>query len=300
MGSEGSKLNQEQAKHVAAAEPARQLCYDNATTTDARPLAAMTRGRACWEWAHVMMDVGRAAEAYKALQLGCEHADADACFSQAAMLYAGDGLDSKDAPMPAQQAMPLARDLSERACELGSMEGCFNAAVMAGDGLGGPRSQRTQRVHLERACAGGFAAACFNLALHLAEAHPAEDLAADRPRAARLFESCCERGLPGACVSFALALERGDLDGTPQVERAIELLGVACSAGDGEACYNAAIVLAHAPQRRPGAHADHWRARGFYQKACDAGVSQACTAKDYYDKYPPREPPREPPRTTGA
>lgn len=139
-----------------------------------------------------------------------------------------------------------------RALKIG--EACHNAAVM--------HAAKPERAGplFEAGCTHGVAAACFQ-ASQLTNI-PAEGLP--------LLTRACTLGDPRACTLLAqhgmAALQAG------AAQDALKALEPACTAGNGIACANLAVVF----QRGDGVPRDPRRAAALREKACTLGVQRAC------------------------
>jgi TPR repeat protein len=156
-------------------------------------------------------------------------------------------------------AAALARD-----CDMGDAPSCSIAGVMYELGRGAPRDLGRARSLYGRACHVGNARACANLAeLLLVDQHaPA--------RALSMLVSACEGGVGRACVTLGRAYQDGALVAASPA-RARGLYERACGQGEAAGCRALAVILGAS-----GDAADTDRARELLVVACTRGDDEAC------------------------
>lgn len=152
-------------------------------------------------------------------------------------------------------------ELSESACDAGSMMGCYNLGTIYANGEKVPRNDEKAAEYYRRGCDGDDADSCFELGR----------LTEDEKEAAALYEKACDGGSPKGCTNLGEAYGRGA--GVPQdAAKAVALFAKACEAEQAEACYN----LANHYAEGNGVAADAKRAAELYDRACKGGLDAGC------------------------
>ena len=274
MGVEASKIAQHEE---ACAHGDLEECHELALAWLEASVVAGEEGR--------VKDEAEAVEkAAKALNNACFRSPGhgESCYLLAGMYYDGDGV-----PVSKKQA----RALCARGCELGHGESCFNEGSMAMYGVGGEEDKGLALDRYVSACHSGVSRACFNLGLAL-EDRMDEGEEGLGERVAALFEKACGEGIPEACTSWAMVLEQGK-GVEADVGKARRLLRDACEdGGDGDACFNLAVIFSSLAQREEGLGEEEKReaaaaAGAYFGMACDLGLDSACDAAQYYAEFGP-------------
>jgi TPR repeat protein len=196
--------------------------------------------------------------ALSALEHGCEAGDVAACNA------AGEGYILRD--------RAKAERYRQKACDLGSGEGCLYLSGYVSEGDHSPAAaarsealyQRGVELHV-KACGKGEAEGCFGAAVALGrdDGGRATHFYGE---ASRLWARGCESHDERACyrLGFAYAHEKG----VPfDAERAIQLLADACRASVLEACTELGRLY-----KDKGTAADAVRAAEAFEKACLGGL----------------------------
>ncbi|MEM9193594.1 MAG: tetratricopeptide repeat protein, partial [Myxococcota bacterium] len=157
----------------------------------------------------------------------------------------------------------------ERGCELGDSQACTAYGwELARGGMGVlPDSERSLNL-LEAGCEHNDWQACAYLARVFD--HGA-GVAADPGRARSLYERACERRSGVAC--YELGMLHREAGSEQDLERAVELFGIACDSGDER---RACGSLGAAYDLGRGVEQDRERAIELYHRACDAGHGDSC------------------------
>ena len=121
----------------------------------------------------------------------------------------------------------------EKACELGSMWGCYGLARHLDSGRGIARDLERAVALYRRACKGNDAAACSELgSLH----EQGRGVPSDLGEAVRLHDKACTMGCPPCCAVLAALLDKGGPGLEKDPARAADLRKRACAGGYQEAC----------------------------------------------------------------
>jgi cytochrome c oxidase assembly factor 7 len=164
----------------------------------------------------VLKDLAAAQRWYEQL---CERAYGPSCFNLAAVHLSGRATGSA--------TEDSARSLFDKACSLGSAEGCNNAGLMWQRGTPAqPRDGDIAAQRFQQGCDDGqFRNACFNLSvLHLQGDEGRRP--ADKPRALLYAVKACALGHVWGCANASRMLQHGD--GVPaDPTRAAELKKIA-------------------------------------------------------------------------
>ena len=172
------------------------------------------------------------------------------------------------------QAVALARyadaiPLLERACTLGHAVGCSNLAGLMRGGTGERRDPRKAVGLYDRACALGFAEACSAVGSIYAEG---KLVAQDLTRALTMYDRACAHKDAAGC--FTAGLFHGEGRGGPRSpEAAAGRFDLACGLGHATACFNAGVLLYRERGARPG---ENERAAGYFARACDGQQPAGC------------------------
>lgn len=173
-----------------------------------------------------------------------------------------------------------------RACGRGDAQSCASVASAFENGLGVRRdSVRATRMYA-LACRRGEGVACNNAGVLFARGEGRRAPAHRKPGAAsaraaqrdltvalRYFTQGCDRGTAIACTNAgAVKLSAGR---RAQPEAAVALLSQGCEAQDAVAC----AALADLVERGTGVAANPKRAAQLFQRACQAGFTQACSTR---------------------
>jgi hypothetical protein len=146
---------------------------------------------------------------------------------------------------------PPPRSLFQRACAMGFTAGCANSEALASGGNAvrtdeprlrdypvllrqgkGAPPDRTPFDVYARACAQGWSAGCGSLAVFYLQG---DGVAADKPRAAAMWEASCAGGHARSCSNIGLMYKTGD--GVIKDEpKALSYLKKACDLGMADAC----------------------------------------------------------------
>jgi TPR repeat protein len=132
-------------------------------------------------------------------------------------------------------------------------------------------------------CDRGVALAC-RLAADRLE-HGGDGILHDPSRAVMLNERACELRDALGCTTAARLRGRGVGVRVDRL-RQIELLARACNLGEGSACTIAARAFARGEPEK-GVVADPGRAKTLWERACVAGVEEACATLDEATPRPP-------------
>lgn len=120
----------------------------------------------------------------------------------------------------------------------------------------------------EAGCKSGTAEACTDLGVAMKRG----DIRDEPERRIALFQQGCEGGDQVGCTFLGSALVVGR-DTERDVPKGLSLLDTACTAEQWTACYMLGSVYGSGELVR----AEPERAKGYYQKACDNGMDDACT-----------------------
>lgn len=148
-----------------------------------------------------------------------------------------------------------AAGLLDRACQLGSAEGCFNLGGLYREAGTGRQSLPRSHAAFERSCELGMAAGCMAGAR----------VTADPLRSAALVERACALKHANGCFDAGMAAK----DPGVRAQR----LDQACGLGHGTGCFNAGILLYSERGAKPG---DNERAAQYFGRACDAHEAAGC------------------------
>jgi TPR repeat protein len=223
----------------------------------------------------VSWDIKKAAEFYGR---GCELNGAIAC-SNAAELFRYGIIDRADAKR--------AFELYKKSCTLGSMPGCAGEAHYLGSGEGGTTKDAKRAIELDRtACEDEYTSseACVELAPRLRAEHgsPSEK-ARLQQRGFDLTRKSAETN-PGYMYWMG-TFYRDGMSTMRDPAKAREWFVKSCDGFDPLGCITAARILATS-----SVPADRERARVYFQRACGAGMDDACKGEQEVTKGQPSGP----------
>lgn len=188
---------------------------------------------------------------------------------RACELGSGNGCAQAAKVLVGQQRFQQARAKAARGCELNAPAGCRAFAGLLWQGLGGNQDRaRARAVNekwkslLEDGCAKGDKERCA------AAGTGSWWIDGDLDGAVRYWEKACALGEGTACGFLGAFIWAGAKSGTPDLERALPLLTKACDLHDAYGC--AVLGRAHA-------HAgDFEQARARWKRACALGGQRGC------------------------
>lgn len=164
---------------------------------------------------------------------------------------------TQDGAMP---DWPKARALFERACELGSPDGCGDAGAVALDERAGPVDWQKARGYFQRACDLGETIRC----LAIVEFTPEDGVLTDAD-ATTLLDRACTADLASCTKAADIALKGGPS------RRASQLLGWLCRHDNAVACNELGRLLDRDSPLHDGGEAGR-----LYDLACAGGSADGC------------------------
>lgn len=194
-----------------------------------------------------------------AVMTGCAGPSAGSS-APAAATIAGPSCAAAECNAQGRAALSLARyeeatRLLDRACALGSAEGCLGLGGLYREGGTGRQSMPRALGAYERACQLGLASGCIAGA----------GVSVEPTRAAALIEQACGLEDPLGCFSAGMAAR------DPAVRAA--RLDKACGLGHAMGCFNAGILLYAERGAKPG---DNEKAAKYFGRACDGAEAAGC------------------------
>lgn len=167
----------------------------------------------------------------KAFSFGCARKMAFACANFGVMYANGVGI---------VKSFSSANQHFEKACDLGSMPGCYLRGLSHGYGLGGAKNDALALKYHTQACNSDYAPACNSVGVLLKSGIGIDhDIAA----AKTAYEKSCKGGYALGCASLGAGYETGAW-GPVDLVKAKALLGQACEAGDKVSCTHLSMTAA--------------------------------------------------------
>ena len=172
------------------------------------------------------------------------------------------------ARLKANQDIPNATKLLEKACAAGVGIGCNGLGVVAAKGMGrAPDFAEAMKQYLH-ACELGYIRACYNVAWAHAEG---QGVAKDKDKAEPIYDRACAGGMGLACMNLGVILM--DKKGAGRdTARAAKLFDRACNGGEGQACANLAVAYSNGD----GVKKDDAKAKELAERACREGHKPSC------------------------
>ncbi|MFO0648395.1 MAG: serine/threonine-protein kinase [Polyangiales bacterium] len=187
----------------------------------------------------------------------CEAGAAAACVAEGERYAAGRDVTAD----PARAAQ-----LFDRACTLGSAEGCGRLGDTLSRGRG--RDAAKAATAYQRACDGGRLEACVSMGRMLVDGRGVQR---DRLRAVQLFQRACDGRQQEGCVRLAAAKRDGAGTSSDRAQAA-RLFLQACSDNNADGCME--LGLMHL--RGPGVTLDPVRGLSLLERACGLRSGDAC------------------------
>jgi hypothetical protein len=184
----------------------------------------------------------------------------ETCADGQACLDLGLELSRTNHPASAQMAF-------ERACELGSSPGCFNAGQHFLE-LSPPNVVKAEP-WLAKACDKGDELACNNLGRVYATDGPTQNV--EKAKAA--FAKACDKAWAESCELLGIVYDQG-LDGKQDFEKARPLFEKGCAGGRADSCF----FIGQMRLKGLGGPKDHEGAVTAFQDGCTRGNTDACNA----------------------
>ncbi len=187
------------------------------------------------------------------------------CVEQARVHLQGEGV-------PEDRA--LASQLFKRACDLGTMEGCFSLAnIYVNPGSSGLQHSPAESVKLlEVACTGGHGQACANLGTRYSQGLGVQE---DQSRAVALYKMACEAKNTAGCYSLAKSLRDGE-GLAVDASQALHLFERTCDELP-ESC----LAAGRMHQGGRGIPKNLESAVRFFERACDGKHESGCVDLAY-------------------
>lgn len=227
------------------------------TTTDCPRGAAYDYG-ACPSWG-VSYTLSAACESsdVAACEAECTAGNAESCAEMAHRYSLGKGVST---------SVEKAATFVRKACDLGSLRGCGNAATFYASGSGGLSLDEKKAVVLAaKACDGGWYPSCYMLGeWHTKGTHVEFDLA----KATTFMRGACDHGLPLGCARL------GDLLRKDDPSAALIAYQRGCKQSAVRACATLAVDY-YAGSPMVG-DKDFSKAVTYARPACDSGVPKGC------------------------
>jgi TPR repeat protein len=234
-----------------------------------------------FQWAHAFADGpiysgvknGRAAFIRKK-QAACDGGDAASCI-KLGELYQKAFYATDSEPSDGENAFRF----YQRACKLGSVDGCRDMAWCYDEGMGVAHDQSRAENLYQQGCDGGDMASCGLLgSLYDADTDRGwANVKQDIGRARKLFERVCSGKIDGlgclsGCDELASDYYYGSRGFTKNLGEALRLYQRACDAGCSNSCDSGARML----RDGDGVAIDVAIAAKMYQRACDIGLTPSC------------------------
>jgi uncharacterized protein len=188
------------------------------TTTPAGPSGCATV-QACVAQADDALHINDIPRALDGLGRACALHDAHSCAREGVYLATNPQKDGDTERAPT---------LFQEACDGNDALGCEKLAPTKPDPIAAQL--------YDKACGLGSASACGAFAVMLAHG---TGTTADKPRAAQLAQKGCQDGAATACTAWGESYAEGWL-GTPDAPRAQELFAKSCELNDGRGCFDLA------------------------------------------------------------
>jgi len=152
---------------------------------------------------------------------------------------------------------PEAMSYFQKACDFGGSCTPIAVGYLNGEGVSKNVSKATSI--LENDCKAGTGPSCYFLAGVYEEGNGVER---DMDKVATLLDQACVGGSDPGCVKSGRVAKNQQ----------------ACASGDEEACFNAGLFYRDSEGPLAPVLNNHAKARYHFQKACDAGHSEGCSA----------------------
>lgn len=224
-----------------------------------------------------MLETARFAALLLALLPACRPATTPATEPPAAATPATEevGASPRDElPPDAAPGVRAARD----ACARGRGDDCVALGVSPHSGLGGLKADDARAADLyQRACDLGSVKGCNNLAVMFEKG---EGRPVDRRRAFQLYEQTCRAEHALGCRNLGrsyrdgLGVARNAAKARAAFATALELSTSACKAGVAEGCSNLGFIYRSGQE---GVPKDEARARTYLERACEMGYKAVCS-----------------------
>jgi hypothetical protein len=163
---------------------------------------------------------------------------------------------------------PRPPDTMEEACAHGSGRQCFQAGYAYENGSGRPKDVERAMGFYDKACKLEYAEACARLGWAYQQGNGVER---DLAEAARLHDLACTLKNATGCNNLGWAYQRGT-GIEKNMPRAVALYQQACDMGSALGCNNAGATAADNPAIRD----DPAKITGYFEMACNRGHGGGC------------------------
>ncbi len=158
------------------------------------------------------------------------------------------------------------RAMLEKACSLGSQNGCTNLGRALNDGAGGPADPKRAATLWEKGCAAGDGEACNAFGIVTVDRDP--------PAARKALERGCMLESRDGCANFALMVAKGE-GGARDDRAAATASEKACKSRQPLGC----LVFGLMARDGKGTPKDRKAAKAAFHVACEGGRSEGCDAE---------------------